>query len=241
MDEMDEANAPLWHHIGELRATVLRIFCIVGAAVVLCFINYNSLISLLQTPLHPDMTHLVLLGPLEGILVAMKVSFWTGIVVSSPLWLWMFMRFVTPGLRLKEQKLTLSFILISVALIAIGGAFAFFITIPLANNYLFSFNQNVGVNLWSLENYLNYSLFLILANGAAFELGAIGIFAVRLGFLTTETLVAKRRHAILGAFIVATLLTPPDVLTQLLLAFPLIGLYEGLIVYARLRRSYLGM
>lgn len=299
MDDIEEAAASIWHHVGELRSSVVRILCTIMIAVLLCFINYDHLISFLQKPLHPNdskgglhteqleyqrvvnndsdahvftlphgatpllnpskqitqtasdtfllssgdelvyftsapsIHHLVLLGPLEGMLVAMKVSLWAGIVVSSPLWLWFLMQFIVPGLRSNERKLALSFLTTSAILIVMGGLFAFFITIPIANTYLSGFNQHIGTNFWSLEKYLDYTLFLILANGAAFELATIGIFAVHLEFLSSEILVEKRRIAILSAFVIATILTPPDVFTQLLLAFPLMGLYEGLILYAR--------
>ena len=88
-----------------------------------------------------------------------------------------------------------------------------------------------------LTHYLDYTIFLLLANGLAFELCVLGLFAVHLGLVTAEGLLAKRRVAIVGAFILGALLTPPDVLTQIMLAIPLIVLYEGIILYARLKRS----
>lgn len=297
MDSADD-YAPLWEHIAELRSTLLRIFVVIGVSVVICFLNYDWILTFLESPLNPPhnvfheerleyrrltnpsttsitvplagheivtmdgavqtspdlyliqpggtLTYskslavgpqLVLLGPLEGMLMALKTSFWVGTVGTSPLWLLFLMQFIMPGLRIREKRLAWSFLVTSIVLVSIGCLFAFYITIPIANQYLLTFNQSIGVNLWSLEHYLDYTLFLLLANGIAFELAAIGIFAVRLGFVSAETLVAYRRHAIVSAFILGALLTPPDVLTQLLLAFPLIGLYESLILYARITPS----
>lgn len=180
---------------------------------------------------------LVILGPVEGLLIAMKVSFWLGIVVSSPLWLFTAARFVFPGLYPQERRLILAFLILSAFFILCGCLFAFYITVPLTNSYLLQFNETLGTNLWSLERYLDYTLFFVLANGFAFELGAVGIFAILCGFVTYNMLVEKRRHAIIASFIAAALLTPPDVFTQVLLAVPMIGLYEALIWYARLRES----
>lgn len=178
---------------------------------------------------------LVVLGPMEGMLIVLKTSLWCGAFLSSPLWLFVLASFFLPGLHTHEKKLIVPFILVSLVFVSIGCLFACFVTIPIANQYLTAFNEGIGTNLWSLENYLNYTLFLLIANGISFEFGVIGIFAVRLQIVSAETLVSHRRLAILGAFIIAALLTPPDVLTQFLLAIPLIALYEALIIYAKLR------
>lgn len=233
---MDEEEAPLFEHVADLRKALLRICAIIGIAFVVCFTYYDSILAYLQTPLQKP--GLVLLGPLEGILVALKTTFWISVVSTSPLWLCVLMQFAFPGLRSKEKRLAIGFVLTSILLVTTGFFFAFFVTIPLANQYLFSFNEAVGVNLWSLERYLDYTLFLLLANGFAFELGAVGIFAVHLGYITSDMLIAKRRHAIVCAFVVAAVLTPPDILTQFLLAIPLMCLYEGLILYARAQERW---
>lgn len=188
--------------------------------------------SLVYAKTAPLQQELVVLGPLEGILIALKTSLWTGLFISSPLWLLVLAQFLLPGLHAHERNLILPFIITSLAFVITGCLFAYLVTIPMANHYLVNFNDGIGVNLWSLGNYLEYTLFLLMANGIAFELGAIGIFAVHLKFLSANALRANRRFAILGAFVIATLLTPPDVLTQFLLAIPLIGLYEALILYA---------
>lgn len=238
--DQDDTYLSLWEHIGALRTTLLRVLGIIAIAFFLCFLNYESILSALQSPLQSNTPQLVLLSPLEGILMAFKVSFWIALVITSPIWLFVILQFVLPGLKKREKNIAISFAIATIAFATTGLIFAFYITIPLANEYLLSFNQNIGLNLWSLEHYLNYTLFLLIANAFAFELGAIGIFGVKLRYISLEMLVSKRRHAIVGAFVLGALLTPPDVLTQLLLAFPLIALYEGLILYARVIKSIEG-
>lgn len=176
---------------------------------------------------------LVIFGPIEGMLIALKVCFWCGIAFTSPLWAFFLLRFILPALQPQEHSLILPFLVLSGIFITLGITLAYFVTIPIANSYLMTFNSSVGVNLWSLSNYLDYTLFLLLANAVAFELAVVLFFLVHLGILRAETMTAKRRHMIVAAFIIGALLTPPDVLTQLMLALPLIGLYELILLYAR--------
>lgn len=180
---------------------------------------------------------LIVLGPLEGLLMILKLSFWVGSVATSPLWFYVLMRYIAPALRREERRLLLPFLAISLLFIALGVLFAYGVTIPLANAALFDFNGTIGMNMWSLSQYLDYTLFLLLANGIAFEFCAIGLFAVHLGMVNASQLIAWRKMAIVGTFIVGALLTPPDIMTQIMLAIPLIVLYEGLILYAKWKKT----
>ena len=129
------------------------------------------------------------------------------------------------------------FLSLSLLFLFAGFLFAFFLTIPIANHYLMSFNEEIGVNLWAFANYLDYTIILLLAHGLAFEICVVLLFLVHFGFLTAEKMRAKRSFFAVGAFILSAVLTPPDVLTQLMLAFPLIFLYEVAIFYAFLREK----
>lgn len=179
---------------------------------------------------------LVMLSPLEGVTTTLKICFWCGLVLSSPIWLLILLRFVAPGLNHSSRQLIPAFLILSLGAIGLGMLFAYWITLPLANNYLYTFNHEIGLNLWSLSHYFDYTVLLLLANGLAAELGLVLFFLVHLGIFSAETLKAKRRHMIVMAFIIAALLTPPDVLTQFLLAVPLILIYEATIVYARIKQ-----
>lgn len=181
----------------------------------------------------PKKQRLVLLGPLEGITVALKTSLWIGIAVTSPFWMVMIMQFISPALHKKEKRLVTPFLIWSFVFLTSGVLFAFFLTIPLANIYLHAFNNDLGTNLWSLSSYVNYTLTLLIANAIAFEFALLLFFLVHLKVFSAKAMAEKRRHFIVFAFILAALLTPPDVLTQFLLAIPLIALYELAIVYAK--------
>lgn len=182
----------------------------------------------------PDM-ELAVFGPTEGMMVALRVSLWVGLVLTSPMCLFLLLRFVSPGLHGNERRLIFPFIGLSCLFIALGITFAYTATLPLANRFLFAFNSQLGHNLWSLGNYMSFTLFLLLAHGLAFELVVVLLFLIHLSVISAQSLRDKRRHAIVGICVLSALLTPPDVVTQLLLAAPMIALYELTIVYARVR------
>lgn len=176
---------------------------------------------------------LAVLGPVDGFTTILKVAFWGGIVISSPLWLFFLIRFINPGLYPNEQRLLLPFLIGSALFLATGFLMAYYITIPIANSYLFNLNTTIGVNMWTVSHYLDYTLFLFLANGIAFELGVVMLLLVHIGLFTSAYMIYMRRYMIVAAFVLGAILTPPDIITQLLVALPLIGLYELTILYAK--------
>jgi sec-independent protein translocase protein TatC len=178
--------------------------------------------------------NLVILGPIDGIAVMIKVCFWIGLVVASPFWIYLVLQFVAPAFEQNEWKFILPFLFLSFLFLGLGMLFSYFITIPLATQYLTSFNSGIAQNLWTLSYYLDFTLFLILANALAFELSLILFFLVHLKILTPKVLTSKRRHMMVAAFVLGAILTPPDIMSQLMLASLLIVIYELSILYARI-------
>jgi sec-independent protein translocase protein TatC len=181
---------------------------------------------------------LLILSPVEGLSMTLKLSLWMGLAVTSPLWLFFIFQFIAPALHQREKYLVLPFLGLSFVFISIGVLFAYKITIPIANDYLYSFNEKIGLNLWSFSSYLDYTLLLILANAVAFELFVIILLLIQYGALKARQMKEKRRHVIVVAFILGAILTPPDVLSQVLMAIPLIILYELTILYASFREYW---
>ena len=165
----------------------------------------------------------------------MKLCFWIALVGTSPIWIFFVLQFVAPALKGREQRLVIPFLLLSLTFLLLGSLFAFFVTIPIANEYLYAFNQGIGINLWTLSNYLDYTLIVLLANALGFELCVLLFFLVHFRFVSAQTLKEKRRLMVVCAFAVSAILTPPDILTQIMLALPLIGFYELSILYANIR------
>lgn len=177
---------------------------------------------------------LVIFGPVEGMVTAFKVCFWVSLVATAPFWLYFVLQFIVPAMKSHERRLLGPFLSLSAVFFVGGILFAYFVTLPLANAFLWAFNAEMGNNLWSLANYLDYTLFLLLANAFAFEVSLFLFFLVHLGVISVEWMTSHRRHMIITALVAAALLTPPDVPSQLMLAIPLIGLYEAAFLYARI-------
>lgn len=235
----DLSSETFWDHIEQLRRTVIQMLVVVIAGVMLSVSFYDQILALLTYPLGylEVPTKLVILGPIEGFNTALKTCFWFSLAATSPLWSFLLLRFLAPALKEQERRLVLPFLLLSALFMSLGLGLAYCVTIPLANQYLFAFNSAIGENLWSLSHYLDYTVLLLLANAIAFEFAVIFLFLIHFGWLSENWLREKRRLMIVLIFIVSALLTPPDVLTQILLAIPLMGLYEVMILYASLKRK----
>lgn len=177
----------------------------------------------------------VFLSPLEGFSAALKIALLTGAAVTSPIWLFLILRFISPALRREEKKLILPFACASLVMISLGFFLAFKVTLPLTNSYFHSFNAAFGENLWTLSHYLDYALMLLIAHGIAFEAACAVFFLIHFRFIGPEQLAEKRRFAIIAILLLSAWLTPPDVLSQIVLAIPLGCLYELAIFYGRLR------
>lgn len=186
----------------------------------------------IATPVNPS--PLALLTPLEGMKTTLKICVWIGIVFTSPIWLFLAMQFILPAIKRRQRHFLWTFLGLSLLFLSSGALFAYTITLPLANEMFYAFNAEIGMNLWSYAAYIDYTFLLMLANALAFEIALILFFLVHLGILTPQMMQTKRRVMILVAFIVGALLTPPDVLTQVMLALPLIGLYELALLYGKI-------
>jgi sec-independent protein translocase protein TatC len=180
---------------------------------------------------------LAIFSPAEGLMTVFKVCFWVGMAVSSPLWLYWIYLFIAPALHPSEKRRFIPFTLCSLLFSLTGAFFCYHTTIPMANSYLNAFNAGIGVNLWGLSQYLNYTLILLLSNVIAFEMCVIVLFLVHYGVISDVGMRKHRAPVIVAIFTLSAILTPPDVFTQLMLALPLTGFYELGIVYARLKRK----
>lgn len=178
-------------------------------------------------------TQLAIFNPIDGMIACFKVCASVAAVVTSPCWLCIILQFIVPGLNKSERVLIAPFIGLSFVFLAAGLMFAYFVTLPLSNVFLWTFNNEIGVNIWSLASYLDYTLFIMLANALAFEISLILFFLVHFQIISEESMAARRKHMIVVVLILSAILTPPDVASQLLLAIPLAGLYELAIFYAR--------
>jgi sec-independent protein translocase protein TatC len=178
---------------------------------------------------------LLIMGPIEGLVLVLKACFWLSLALTAPIWGWIWLQFILPGLKEQERAMLIPFLLLSLICLGLGIALAYSVTLPIANQYLLLFNSSIGQNAWTLMHYVDYVLLLCLGHAIAAELALLLFILVHFRVLSATWLIAKRRYMIVLAFVLGALLTPPDVLTQLLLAIPLIGLYQVAIYYAKWR------
>ncbi len=218
-----------WEHIEALRRVLLQVALLLFGSTLLLFCFHRALFHFILTPLG---TPLYLFGPLEGFHAALKLSFSLAVVLTSPFSCLLLLRFFLPALKRREKRIVLPFLLLSTLFITAGILFGYFLTLPLVMAFFLTFNQEIGANLWSMSHTLNLALTLIFAHAVAFELIAALLLSVHLRVITAAQLVRSRRLIYLLILILAAILTPPDIVSQLLLALPLGLFFEGTLLYA---------
>lgn len=229
-------------HLEELRRRLIISAAAIAVGSVVGFVFFQRIFSFLQSPYRdavrslPDRIseHLIATTPTEPFLVFLKIGVFTGFLVALPVVLYQVWRFVTPGLTRRERRLGIPFVLASVILFAAGTVFAFAI-LPRGLAFLFSFGGSNLVPLLTVDRYLSFLIFLILAFGLSFELPLILIFLAGVRVITSAQMRRWRRYAYLGTAIFAAVATPTqDPYTMTLMWIPLLLLYEGAILVSRL-------
>jgi sec-independent protein translocase protein TatC len=181
-------------------------------------------------------TKLVFLSPAEGFWMNMKISLVAAFLLALPVIFQQIWSFIAPGLHGKEKKYVIPFIFIATALFLTGAAFCFYIVLPFALDFLLSYKTgDYMMPMLSVGMYVDFCLKFVLAFGAVFELPVLIVFFTRIGIVTPNTLAKYRKYSIVGAFIIAAILTPtPDAFNQTLMALPMIILYEVGILASRI-------
>lgn len=247
----DDGSMSLIDHLVELRNRIGMV--LIGFVVIFmaCFIkpfgsgSYNiaELVYLfLQAPLadRPEVNRMIFTALHEGFFTQVKVAFFVSISVTFPFILLQVWRFVAPGLYNNEKKAVYPFLLATPILFALGAAMVYYVVIPLAWDFFLSFEVQGSDSALAIEveprisEYLSLVMRLMFAFGLSFELPVLLLLLVRAGLLSSTTLSSGRKYAILLAFVAAAILTPPDVISQILLAVPIILLYELSIIGARI-------
>jgi sec-independent protein translocase protein TatC len=235
MDEEDKI--PFTAHLEELRTRLIRCFVAVGIGFVASYAFKEKIFSLLTKPLISVMNtgdKLIFTGLPEAFFTYLKVAFLSGLMISVPVIFYEFWMFVTPGLYKKERKLLFPIIILSSIFFLGGSLFGYFVVFPFGFRFFLGFTTEHIQALPSMKEYLGFSSKLLLAFGLVFELPLVITFMARLGIVSVDFLKKNRKYALLIFFVGAAILTPPDVITQIMMALPLMLLYEISIVGARI-------
>lgn len=231
MRDIDDSRAPLFDHLVELRRRLLWSLVALGAAFGICFYFARPIFSFLVQPLHRAGQHRVIFTGLgEGFFVEVKVAFFAALMVAFPVIANQLWQFVAPGLYRREKAALLPFLVATPVLFLTGAALAYYVAMPVALHFLLSFQGDLGgvrqEALPAVGNYLSFVMHFLFGFGLAFLLPILLMLLERAGLVTRKQLAGARRYAVVGAFAVAAVLTPPDIGSQLLLAIPLIALFE---------------
>ncbi len=214
-------------HIEELRSRMIKS---VGAFILAFCISYPFIGKLLVIIIAPA-GHLVFTAPTEAFSAYMMLGALMALFIASPYIVYQIWAFVAGALKPSEKKFVLLFAPLSLLFFLAGGAFAYFITVPMAYRFLMSFSSPYLVPMVTIKNYFGFLGHMMVAFGVAFELPLILAFLAKIGIASPAYLRQMRRHAIIIILVVASFLAPPDVISMLILAVPLIGLYELGIVF----------
>ena len=251
-EDLTEGQMSLMDHLTELRSRLLISIVVFVVLFLLCLVKIGDPSSsiadqvylFLQKPLADLLSErggrMIFTGLHEGFFTQIKVAFFTSISISLPIILMQVWKFVAPGLYKNERNAMLPFMIATPFLFILGAAMVYYMVIPLAWQFFLSFEINPGQGALPIEveprisEYLSLVMRLMFAFGLSFELPVVLLLLVKSGFVTPDGLASKRRYAILTSFVAAAILTPPDVISQVMLATPIIILYEISIIAARI-------
>ncbi|MDH3999359.1 MAG: twin-arginine translocase subunit TatC [Desulfuromonadales bacterium] len=234
----DNHQMPLTSHLEELRKRLI----IAGAswlvAFLACYSFAEKLFDLIADPVRqalPDGTSLVFIQATEPFFTYLKIGALAGLLVSLPIIFWQIWSFVAPGLYKNEKKMVIPFVIASSLCFGVGAYFGYRLVFPMAFKVLIEFGIGSGeLNaMLSMGSYLSLSSKLLLAFGLVFELPVVIFFLARMGIVDHKMLGRNRKFALLAAFLIGAMLTPPDVFSQTALALPFVILYEIGIIVAR--------
>ncbi len=241
MNDIDDSRAPLLDHLVELRKRLLVSVAFLAVAFFICLYFARPIFGVLVQPLlAAGQGKLIYTDVFEAFFAEVRVALFAALMLCFPVFATQIWRFVAPGLYVKEKRALLPFLLMTPVFFAGGATFAYMLAMPWALHFLLGYQGNVGgvqqEALPGVGNYLAFVTRFLFGFGVAFLLPILLMLLERAGLVTREQLAAKRRYAIVGAVAIGAVLTPPDAVSQLMLAGPLYALYEFAILAIRVTR-----
>lgn len=229
MMSQNKEKINLTEHLEELRSRLIKCFFIIFSGFLICYFFKEKIFFFLIKPLRNALGEngqLIFTSLPEAFFTYLKTALFSGIIITLPFLIYQFWLFVSPGLYSKEKKAVIILTFFSVIFFAVGGAFAYFLVFPYGFSFLLGFaNENIKA-LPSMKEYFSFASKLLFAFGLAFELPLVLSGLAKMGIVSSDFLKKQRKYAILIFFIFAAIITPPDIVTQIMMAVPMVLLYE---------------
>lgn len=224
----EEAHQTLTDHLHELRRRIIRSLLGILIASAVCYYFVEQILVYVRLPIETYLQGggLVFTAPGDKFLSYLKVAIFSGLIFSTPWWFYQLWKFVAPGLYSKERKYAMGFIASGSVLFLFGVAFAYFLALPAAFDFLMTFGGEVDKPMITIDHYLSFFTTMLLVFGAAFEMPLVIVLLGMFGIVNQKFLREKRRYIIVVLSIVAAILTPPDVVSMLTLMVPMYILFE---------------
>lgn len=217
-------------HIEDLRKRLIISICALFVAFFVCFMFWQDIFVVIKSPLEAVLGSevrgkFIASGMIEGVFIAMKSAFFAALVIAMPVIFWQAWIFIAPGLYKHEKKIVIPFMIFGTSMFVLGVLFAYFGVLPfIIKNVLLFGNEQFEAYI-TAENYFSFFIRLVIGFGIAFELPVLCFFLGKVGLITDESLKGFFKYAIVLIFIIAAIIAPPDVISQILLAIPLTMLY----------------
>ncbi len=230
---MSEQQMPFYGHLAEFRKRIIMVMVVFIVATLGSFTFTKPMADFIMRP--ATGLKFVYLSPPDLFIALVKLSIVAGLALSLPIIIYEIWMFIRPALEKRERGSILGGLLFSGLFFAAGAAFAFYVIVPFTLRFFLSYSSQMIEPMISIKEYLGFISDLCIAFGISFELPVAAAILGALGVLQADVLVKSRRMAVLGIFIAAAILTPPDVVSQILLALPMLGLFELSIMILRIQ------